>query len=154
MKTLCIWILFLVTLISCHSKRPEEISSDGEFAEVTNQNEPNRIEIKIIPERTSKMTFDAKTVTDIDEIKKIMNFAKNDNPVTEYEKSPTLPDGYLAFYKNSDHLENIYFILDSNKTLFQYLDRDKVRQKEITVEGDKFFKKIYRQRDWLPQEIN
>ena len=62
-----------------------------------------------------------------------------------------MPDGYLSFYKDSIHIQNIYFVLDSSNGYFQFLENGK--QKLIGEEGYKFLKRIYDEKNWMPREI-
>ena len=136
-------ILMLTTLLCTSCKK-----SHQEGNETLNKTSvANRLEILIFPVRSSELSFKAKTITDKNQIEEIRNFENGGVQERYYKTFPSLPDGYLSFYRDSIHIQNIYFVLDSSNGYFQFLENGK--QKLISEEGYKFLKQIYSDKNWL-----
>lgn len=141
--TCAVFIFTTLLWTSCKKNNQEET--------LNKIGDANRLEISIIPMRSSEISFMAKTITDKKQIGEICDLQNGVGQEKYFKTFPNLPDGYLSFYKDSIHIQNIYFVLDSSDGYFQFLENG--RQKLIGEEGYKFLKRIYDDKSWMPREI-
>lgn len=145
LKTIFNTIFLIILTLSCDKPQQEKQINNNELIQNLKIEKTNKIEIVIFPNRTSEFTIHGKTVKRVEEIKKINKLIINNVSITNVIKFKTLPDGYLAFYNNSNHLINIYFSFDKNKTLLHILDKNISKEIKLNSEGDTFFRNIYSQ---------
>ena len=140
-------VLILTTLLGTSYKK-----NNQEENETLNKiSDANRLEISIIPVKSSEISFKAKIITNKNQIREICDLENGVGQEKYFKTFPNLPDGYLSFYKDSVHIQNIYFVLDSSNGYFQFLENG--RQKLIGEEGYKLLKRIYDDKNWMPREI-